>query len=62
MRRLAAIFASLSAVIVAGCAPWNVNAVPTPKLCQIWVKIDNGPWHCYERGEVLRELRKINPE
>jgi hypothetical protein len=39
-----------------------VDAVPAPKLCQIWVRIDNGPWHCYERGEVLRELRKINPE
>ncbi len=31
---------------------------PPPRSCQVWVKIDNRPWHCYERGEVLNELCK----
>lgn len=52
------------ALLLPGC----VNGIPDyypppkpPKPCDIQVKIDNGPWHCYERGEVLRELKKITP-
>lgn len=60
--KLAALVVS---ALLAGCAIGIPDAVPPPpraKPCQIWVRIDNGPWKCYERGEVLRELRKMTPQ
>lgn len=56
---------ALVALVLPGCVMGIPDAGPAPppppKPCQIWVKIDNGQWHCYERGEVLRELKKMTP-
>lgn len=57
--------ALIVACMLAGCVMGIPDAVPPPprtEACQIWVRIDNGPWKCYERERVLRELRKITPQ
>lgn len=51
----------LAALIMAGCVNGIPDAGPPPprtEACQIWVSVDGGPWKCYERGKVLRELCK----
>lgn len=45
------------ALSLAGCVQF-LERQPKPEPCQIWVRIDNGPWRCYERGKVLRDLCK----
>jgi hypothetical protein len=32
--------------------------IPKAGVCQIWKRVDDGPWKCYERGPVLRDLCK----
>lgn len=42
-----------------GCAagiPDYYPPPPKPKPCHVVVKVDNGKWHCYERGEVQRKV------
>lgn len=58
---LVRVVALIAAAMLAGCVMGIPDAVPPPKptpACQIWVRIDNGPWRCYERGKVLRDLCK----
>lgn len=56
----------IAVLMLAGCVMGIPDAGPPPpkptEACQIWVRIDNGPWRCYERERVLRELRKITPQ
>jgi len=51
--------AAVIALALTGCtAIWD----PPPKKpepCQVWVRIDNGPWRCYARERVRRDLCKI---
>jgi len=44
---------------VTACTPFHQEWTPPVKKCEIWVKVDNGPWHCYERGEVNEMLRRL---
>lgn len=57
MRRLAALITSL--LLASGCTPFQMEWRPPAKKCQVWVKVDNGDWHCYERGEVNEILRRL---
>lgn len=43
-----------------GCTPFHHEWRASPKKCQVWVQIDGKGWHCYERGEVLRELSRAS--
>lgn len=46
---------------VTGCAPFRGDSPPIVKKCQIWEKVNNGPWKCYERDKVLRDLGRNTP-
>jgi hypothetical protein len=51
--------AALLAVMCSGCVMGIPDASPPvkpPKPCHVWVRVDNGPWKCYERGEVYRKV------
>jgi hypothetical protein len=50
--------------LLVGCVMGIPDAAPPPpksEACQIWVRVDDGPWHCYSRDHVLRDLKKITP-
>jgi hypothetical protein len=54
----------LACLMLAGCAlgiPDMDPPVKPPEPCQIWVKVDNGPWRCHSRRRVLEDLKKIVP-
>jgi hypothetical protein len=53
----------LACLLLAGCFGIP-DAVPPPtktEACQIWVRVDSGPWRCYSRRRVLEDLKKITP-
>lgn len=43
-------------LMLSGCAPWNVDAVPAVKKCNLWVRVNEGPWKCVRREEFLPKV------
>lgn len=52
-------------LMLQGCALGIPDAGPAPppppEPCQVWRKIDNGPWVCISRRRALEELKKLTP-
>lgn len=54
----------LICLMLAGCVNGIPDAGPPPprtEACQIWVSHDGGPWKCYSRERVLRDMRRELP-